>query len=391
MTSQKEIDKLVEILGKQTSKYNEKQIKNAILAEGYDEDTATAVINKLFPKGKEDNNKGKAQEQKEIKQEQKQETKQDNKATIEKQEPKIAIIEKQDLSLDPDKQDYYKEVNYLLDQLKSLNSVKKPELSNPNMNIQNTTASQIITNKQETKTNSDLNSQIDSKKQELLKIKIESDDNIKIQTTDGKIINLNDYPRREWRNYRDKGKTLAEAKEEQMQKLRNDIYALKKQAGRGNEVQQEENISQKIKERVRQKSHGRIPEKRLEIESQNEAEKLREKYKDKEVERQDLDTAADNIYIQMTKNPNIYDDASEENKTDDKKEPENKKTITKQDTKKETQKNDNEFDLGLNLDSGNSDFNLSSDLNTQNDLGNEFDLGLNLNDDSDKNKKEKKK
>lgn len=381
MSSQREIDKLVEILGKQVGKYNEKQIKGAILAEGYEEDVALQVLDKLFPK------QAKPETVVEIKP-----LKEEPKPTEqpkETQRPTRPNVQKQEIvpetKVDVEKQDYYTEVNYLLNQLKTLNTIKKPEIQTPNLIKQDPIVTQTNTI---TKPNGDVNAQIELKKQELQKIKIENDDDTKIILNDGKIINLNDYPRREWRNYRDNGKTIAESKEEQIQKLRNDIYALKRQSGRGNEVIQEENISQKIKERVKQRSHGRIPENKLDLASRDEAEKLREKYKDAEVERQDLDTAADNIYIQMMKNPNIYGDEpnTEDNKTD--KQINNKNTGNKQDEKKKENKtnelNTDEFNLDSNfsLDSSNIDNN-----NNSNDLGNEFDLGLNLDDDKDKKKK----
>jgi hypothetical protein len=389
MVNQKEVDKLVEILTKQVGKYNEKQIKGAILAEGYSEDTVSSVMQRLFPKP-EVKQEVKPETKTEVKVESKEEVKDEPKTSSrpsrpipQKEETKVVVQEvpkeapKVETKVDVDKQDYYKEVNYLLDQLKSLNIVKKPEIQNPNLIKQETPVANVVAKP------GDLNAQIDAKKQELLKIKIENDDDVKITLQDGKIINLNDYPRREWRNYRTNGKTLAETKEEQMSKLRSEIYALKKQAGRGNEVTQEEHISQKISDRVRLKSHGRIPEKRLEIVSKNEAERLREKYKSEDVERQDLDTAADNIYIQMMKNPNIYgDDSNEDSKKDDKK-TDVKKDNTKIEEKKPEIKTENKNDE-FNLD---TNFSLDSP-GSNSDLGNEFDLGLDLTQD---NKKEKKK
>lgn len=362
--SSKEIDKLVEILSKQKQKYNEKQIRNAILAEGYSEDIANQVLAKIFPKEEKP-----AEEPKIEKRSQRFERAKEQQTPEPVQETKTEMPKTENL-------DYYSEVNALINQLKEINKVKKAELVMPNM-IKETNFTSNVSNTSVASNTNDINKQIELKKQELAKIKIENDDDIKIITKDGKTINLNDYPRREWRNYRDNAKTIAETKEEQMQKLRQEIYALKKQAGRSQEVVQEEHISEKIRDRVREKAHGRIPETRLDIASKNEAEKLREKYKSEQIEKQDLETAAENIFVQMTKNPNIYDDVKSEDKT------ETKTNKTSEETPKENKNelNDMSLDTNFSLD--------SMDSNSSSNESNEFDLGLDLN--LDDKKKEKKK
>ena len=263
----KEIDKLVEILSRQKDKYSEKQIKNAILAEGYSEDTAKEVLAKIYIKDQ----KLQEQTRQELKQE-RPNNRQERTIQKESKQNTTQEIQKQEQNID-----YYSEVNALLSQLKEINKIKKPEISTPNLLKETNQFSNLDSNLKSNNTNNvainlnDLNKQIEMKKQELQKIKIETDDDIKIVTKDGKIINLNNYPRREWRNYKTDTKTIAETKEEKMQKLRQEIYALKKLAGRNQEVTQEEKISESIKERVKQKAHGRLPENRIDIEAKNEA------------------------------------------------------------------------------------------------------------------------
>jgi len=350
MANQRKIDKLVEILKKETSKYNEKQIKSAILAEGYSEDTAKAVLEKLFPKSEAK----KSPEKKVEHVPHRQETKKPEKR---KENPKEEL---------KGKIDYYKEVNYLLSKLKEINTVKKPEIKTPNILGEYKGA----TKEEKNISNSEINSQIEMKKQELAKIKIEPGDDLKIIDKDGKIIDLNNYPRRDWRKYRDLGKTIAETKEEKMQKLRSEIYDLKRRAGKSKEVEIEEQLSKRIAERVKQRSHTRFSEKRLDLASKNEAEKLREKYKNKEIEKKDFETAVENIYTQMKKNPGVYKEDESENKkesnTETKKE---NKTETKESEKDNKKQENNEADISLE-----SDTNLDN-----NDLSKEFDLGLNLN------------
>ncbi|PIU22636.1 MAG: hypothetical protein COT14_00280 [Candidatus Diapherotrites archaeon CG08_land_8_20_14_0_20_30_16] len=379
MVKDREIEKLVDILKPQAKKYSQKQIKSAILSEGYDEDTVQAVLDILYPVENKKPNTSKEEARTERRKQEIGETRQSQ-----KQETTVQQAVQQKPTGDENTQkeeykdkDYYKEVNYLLGQLKEINKTKITPLKE--LELTNTQFAQT------TKTNSlsatnlqDLNTQIEKRRQELNSIKIEPDDDSKIILSDGKIINLNDYQRRDWRNYRDKGKTLAETKEEQIQKLRQEIYALKRQAGREKEVTQEENISKKISERVRQRSHGRIPEKQLDIASKNAAENLREKYKTEEIERKDLDTAADNIYIQMTKNPNIYGDEEKKEEKEKDKKVENKNNEKKKES-------DELSDLNIS-----TDFNLDSGSEIK-DIGEEFNLGLDLNLNEDENKQKDKK
>ncbi len=376
----KEIDKLVDILSKQKDKYSEKQIKNAILAEGYSEDMAKDVLAKIYAKDQKQEvpivtkQASRSSEREKVKTDE-----------IKSQEP-IKEIPKEVPPAIKQNTDYYSEVNLLIDQLKEINKVKKMDISTPNLlkdneiittqnnnlqtnNLQNNSSSQINSN--------DVNQQIEFKKQELAKIKIETEDDVKIIIKDGTIINLNDYPRREWRSYRDQGKSVAENKEEQMQKIRMEIYALKRQSGRSQEVTQEENISKKISDRVRLKTGNRVPEKRIEIASKNEAEKLREKYKSEEIERKDLDTAVENIYTQMMKNPNIYDD----DKTSENTNSQTNQT-QKQENKTASQKTDELNDMSLD-----TNFNLDSNNSNDNSGNGEFDLGLDLSLDDKKKKK----
>jgi len=335
----KETEKLIEILSKQKDKYSEKQIYSAIIAEGYSKDIANEVIDKLYPK-------------KEIIQ------KPNSSGTkimheIKKSPTEEIRIEKEIKEEPRTNDDFYKEVNYLLEELKRINKI-------PTLEIQKTEKKEDVNNAVK-ETNNDIDKKIEEKKKELNEIKILPNDDVKM-IIDNKEINLNDYPRREWRNFRDKGKTILEIKEEKMQNIRQEIYALKRNAGRNNEIEEEENISEKLKQRLREKTHGRYSEKTLDINARNEAEKLRDKFKTKEIERKELDTAVENIYKQLQQNPNIYP----EEESPEKKQKEEDKTKEK---KKELKEEQTEIKEELIIPENNE---------IKTDLKDEFDLGLDL-------------
>lgn len=348
MPRNNEIEKLVEILQTQTKTYSDKQIKSAILAEGYSEEVAIAVVAKLFP----------ARQQQEALSTKQKEFIQANETPNTKQKDTVKIEEqryrgRREAELKPEikeEKNHFKEVDYLIDKLKNLGDVKSPEIGTPE-----------LFNAEEKKQNGlasvNVENQIIAKKEQIAKIKISVEDEEKVQTDKGKIINLKDFPRRDWHIYKDKGKTIAEIKQEQINKTKNEITEL------------------------RRSSHGGGSREEMQESS---SERMREKHKEKELEREYESTAAENIYTQMKKNPNIYGAEDEDKKKDGEeiKEVSRKPIVKKQEN--EMQETEPEF----NLESETQDIN-SVDLNSN--LEEEFNLNLNLDETPVKGKDKKKK
>lgn len=322
-----EVTNLVNVLRPQVKNYKERQIRSAILAEGYSEDIANKVVAELF------------KEQKDIKVEDKKEVRE--------------IKDKET------KKDYYLEVDKLLEELKKINNVES------NLAIPKRVVVPETNNNQKRVVMDNVAAILESKQKELNEIVIEASDESKIVLKDGKIINLNDYPRRDWRTYRDQGKTLAQIKNEKKDALRKEIYELKRNSPTPNIVKdKEDEISDMIYNQLKEKNVD-VSDQRVKTATQTEANKLREQYKEKQIAKQELDLAADNIYKQLTR-PSI--DAP---------------------VKKEPIEEKKKEDSSLNLKSLDLDLNLDSNFNPKNDLKDDFDLGLDLN--LDDKKKEKKK
>ncbi len=321
-----EITNLVNVLKPQIKNYKERQIKSAILAEGYSEEIANKVIAELF-----------------------------------KQEPqKTNNPIKEEIKENTNKKDYYSEVDKLLDELRKTNNITNT-LEIPKPNILESEP-KIMPNRRIVGDNNNL----EDKKKELDSIIIESGDEDKIVLNDGKIINLEDYPRRDWRTYRDQGKTLAQIKNEKKEALRKEIYELKRNSPETNSNTKED-ISDMIFNQLKEKNVD-VSDIKVRTATREEANRLRDEYKEKQIEKKELDLAVENILTQYEKEPNA----------------ENNKLGEKKEIKQEQKTNSN-----LDMDLGN-DFNLNmdSESNTNND-NNEFDLGLDLN--LDDKKKEKKK
>ncbi len=350
MPKNNEIEKLVEILQSQTKTYSSKQIKSAILAEGYSEEVADSVIEKLYPTKQQEDLYTKQKEFIEANENEK--TKMKDVAEEEKENYKSKRYDreayKKQIEIKEEK-DHFKDVNYLIGELKNLGDVKSPEINAPELfNKEDNTAGEISVVKKE-----NFETQITKLKEEIAKIKIVDEDYEKVQTDKGKIINLKDYPRRDWHIYKDKGKTIAEIKEEQINKLRDQITELRRSSRGGSQ--------------------------REELQESN-SERMREKHKEKELEREYTSTAAENIYTQMKKNPNIYE--NEENKSKETEKITEEKKIEKKKIKDEMQEPE------FNLDSETQDLN-SVDLNSN--LEEEFNLNLNLDETPVKGKEKKKK
>lgn len=356
MPKNNEIEKLVEILQSQTKTYSSKQIKSAIMAEGYSEEVANAVVEKLYPTKQQEDLLNKQKDFIQANETNKTKMKDTTEEEEESHKPHRYNrgIEKKPEEI-IEERDHFKDVNYLIGELKNLGDIKSPEINTPELfNKEDNTAGEISVVKKE-----NIETQITKLKEEIAKIKITVEDEEKVQTDKGKIINLKDYPRRDWHIYKDKGKTIAEIKEEQINKLRDQITELRKSSRGGQREEQKETGS----------------------------ERMREKYKEREAEREYTSTAAENIYTQMKKNPNIYDEEIDKTKgkeANETEEVQEVKKIEKKKIKEELQEPETEF----NLDSETQDIN-SVDLNSN--LEEEFNLNLNLDETPVKGKDKKKK
>lgn len=327
-----EITNLVNVLRPQVKNYKERQIRSAILAEGYSDDIANKVIAELFK-----------------------EQKQENKDIIENKLPPENIKTNE-------KKDYYAEVDKLLLELRKINNIENnleiPKKEFIKQDISNN-PKRIIGN---------ISNILEEKKKELDSIVIESGDDDKIILNDGKTINLNDYPRRDWRTYREQGKTLAQIKSEKKEALRKEIYELKRNnSNTNNNDEKKEDISDMIFNQLKERNVN-VDDEKVKRVTRDESNKLREQYQEKQIEKKELDLAVDNIYKQLEQNPDA----------------ENNKLGEKKDIKKETKESNTDFNLGNDF---NIDMNLDS--NSENNAENEFDLGLDLN--LNEKKKEKKK
>ncbi len=359
MPKNNEIEKLVEILQTQTKTYSDKQIKSAIMAEGYSEEIANAVVEKLYPAKQQQ--EALATKQKEyIQANETSNTKQKDPVKVEEQrsrgrrETKEIEINKTKIN---EEKNHFKEVDYLIGELKNLGDVKSPEIGTPEL----FSAEEKKQNGLASVSKENIENKIAAKKEEIAKIKITVEDEEKVQTDKGKIINLKEFPRRDWHIYKEKGKTIAEIKQEQIDKLKNEINEL------------------------RRSSHGGSQREEMQESS---SERMREKHKEKEKEREYESTAAENIYTQMKKNPNIYGDENEEKiKKENASEvrEERRKPIAK---KQENEMQETESEKEFNLDSETQDLN-SVDLNSN--LEEEFNLNLNLDETPVKGKDKKKK
>lgn len=286
-----EVDKLTNILRNKSKTYNQNEIRTAIMAEGYSNDIAKAVIDKLYNNTKNE--------------------------VLEKKEEEIKDIPKKD---------YFEEVNSLLEELKKIHNVEELKINH----IQNENLDTKILDSDE----------ISVLKRELESIIINKNDDNIIITKDNKQINLNDIPRREWRTYRDNGKSIAEIKELKKQELRKKIYQLKQiQNQDSKENPKEIDMSEEIFKQVSntEKKEIRRPE---------------DNYKEQIQEKQKIEDAAENIYKQLQTNPEKEEDSEIEKKKD----------------KKDEKKKDN-LNLDLDLDSGSNqnettddDFELNLDL-----------------------------
>lgn len=286
-----EVDKLTNILRNKSKTYNQNEIRTAIMAEGYSNDIAKAVIDKLYNNTKNE--------------------------VLEKKEEEIKDIPKKD---------YFEEVNSLLEELKKIHNVEELKINH----IQNENLDTKILDSDE----------ISVLKRELESIIINKNDDNIIITKDNKQINLNDIPRREWRTYRDNGKSIAEIKELKKQELRKKIYQLKQiQNQDSKEKPKEIDMSEEIFKQVSntEKKEIRRPE---------------DNYKEQIQEKQKIEDAAENIYKQLQTNPEKEEDSEIEKKKD----------------KKDEKKKDN-LNLDLDLDSGSNqnettddDFELNLDL-----------------------------
>jgi hypothetical protein len=334
-----EVTNLVNVLRPQVKNYKERQIRSAILAEGYSEDITNKVIAELFKEQKIDNSTKENTEKKEL------------------NEPKSKETDK----------NYYLEVDKLLEELKKLHNIEnnleipKREIYTNNSNLSNDATKRVIVG--------DVSSILENKKKELDSISIDPSDEDKIMLNDGKIINLNDYPRRDWRNYRDQGKTLAQIKNEKKETLRKEIYELKRN---NQNIPQNsgEDISDMIFNQLKEKNVD-VSDNRVRTVTQNEANKLKDQYKEKQIEKKELDLAVDNIYKQLEQNPNAEE-----------------QTLGKKENVTQNKKNNSNSDFSLNSDF-NLDMNIDSNAKDSTDNSNDdFDLGLDLNlEDNKKNKK----
>lgn len=360
MPRNNEIEKLVEILQTQTKSYSDKQIKSAILAEGYSEEIANAVVEKLYPARQQQ--EALATKQKEfILANETTNTKQKDTVKIEEQRYRgrreaKELTTKEPATINKEEKNHFKEVDYLIGELKNLGDVKAPDIGTPE-----------LFSEQERKQNGlssvskdNIETQIAAKKEQIAKIKITAEDEEKVQTDKGKIINLKDFPRRDWHIYKDKGKTIAEIKNEEINKIKNEINEL------------------------RRSSHGSGQREDMQESS---SERMREKHKEKEIEREYESTAAENIYTQMKKNPNIYGPEDEDKKKNEK-EGEEIKEERKRPTAKKQETEMQEAEPEFNLESETQDLN-SVDLN--HNLEEEFNLNLNLDETPVKGKDKKKK
>lgn len=332
-----EVTNLVNVLRPQVKNYKERQIRSAILAEGYSEEVTNKVIAELFKEQKIDTVNQNKQEKKDL---------------IESK-PK------------DNEKNYYSEVDKLLDELKKLHNIEnnleipKREIYTDNSNLNNDAPKRVIVG--------DVSTILENKKKELESISIDASDEDKIMLSDGKIINLNDYPRRDWRNYRDLGKTLAQIKNEKKEFLRKEIYELKRNSQNSSQNTGED-ISDMIFNQLKEKNVD-VSDNRVRAVTQTEANKLKDQYKEKQIEKKELDLAVDNIYKQLEQNPNAEE-----------------QTLGKKESVNQNKKDNLNSNFNLNSDF-NIDMNLDSNSNPNDNSNDDFDLGLDLNLDEKKKKK----
>jgi|GEM_PF-6348593 len=322
--TEKEIAMLVSILDKHKKNYTKEEIIKAITAEGYTENIAEAVFSRLF----KSESREKKEEIKCISVRRVDRHSEQNKTT----EPAKEI---------KPKDDSFKPIENMIDELKSMKTETKDIIQD--------------VEKTQSKKTSDVNTlqkELDDLETELHKT---NPDLIKLNT--GELIDLSKIPRKDWRNYRGKGRFIIETLSEELAEKRREIIIAKRVASKSAEPEPEILDENRTMHAPRHIHTNSKPERKTQEES--------------------LNNAAETIYAQIQKHPESGEFGKKKNE-----EEKNEKT----DTNKKEQLTPI-ISQGLDLDTG---LDLNEDAEKDDLTPMDLDLNLDLPDLSKiKNKKNK--
>lgn len=344
---EKDIDMLYTLLEKHKDKYGRDDVIKAIIDEGYSKEIAQDVANKLYGSQKTQNNEDKVATmlQKEVAKTKPVENPKDQKITDKKELVKV--------------QNYFEDVDKLLIELREL--IPKQDIK-----IESEHKSSELNNAEQKTISNSVDPRIAKLTEEIssLEKEISTINSDMILTNDGKIIDLNNYPRREWRIYRENGKSLYDVKYTVLREKKRELKELQRNIEQGTEQNEVRRHRDEKKEEV-------IDTPKRNRNGQN----------------KENDDVVDIIYEQVKNNPDAQSKSFGEIKEQKKEDVRKALEEAKEDTKKKLEDDDEQTDIGF------EDLNLDLDKNIDTDLSLEGidDLNLNLDLEDDGSKKKTKK
>ncbi len=353
MSEEKVINKLIETLKRQKNRYSKDELYKILIKEGYDESTVNAVMGQLYPNENKD-------------------------TKTSKNDPFDLIYsqlnELKELSKIPEDKLILK---------KSEENVNSPEIKKstniPNVNKDSNENNEKITA---------LEREINNIESELNKI----NEDIYL-LDDGTTVDFADIPRREWRNYRDRGKPLIDIRREELRIKKRELAELKRNSEQTStnlntdSEQKGEHHKQRV-DKLKEEVYNEIKTKHRHNLSKDDVKNITKVNiiaKEEPLTEEEIDTLSETIFDQIN-SQSITNNVSESKTIETVKNKDldiNKENIKRQDKnileldfdndKPKQKSNLDELGLDFDLDSG-----LENDSNELDDLN--LDLDLNLED-----------